>query len=262
MAIDLSKLKKGKVPAPPLMVVYGAPGIGKTAFGVGTTKANNYGEGKDNHILMNVDFRGADRLACNRLFGAQVKGLDDIKAGFRALAEQEHNFTWLCIDDLSTLERLFVDEVCKENGVDAIGKIEYGRGYELAKAKWDTFFKMIKLLQETKKIGVVLIAHTNVEPLRDPMSETYNRHDLQLDKRSKAIVKNAVELIGFAHKKTMTKTEDSGFKKEKVAVGESERVLTIAPDIGGFESKDRFRLPSEMSLDWGVFETHLKEVLK
>jgi hypothetical protein len=262
MSVDLSKLKKGKVSAPPLMVIYGAPGIGKTAFGVGTTAANNFGEGKDSHILMNIDFRGADRLACNRLFDAPVKGLDDIKIGFQALAEQEHNFKWLCIDDLSTLERLFVDEVCKENNVDAIGKIDYGRGYELAKAKWDVFFKMIKRLQEVRKIGVLIVGHTNVEQLRDPMSESYTRHDLQLDRRSKAIVKNAVELIGFAHKKVYTKEVDSGFTKELRAIDKSERVLTIAPDIEGFESKDRFRLPSEMVLDWDVFAAHLKEVLK
>lgn len=262
MAIDLSKIKKAKVSAPPLMAIYGAPGIGKTAFGAGTSSSTNFAEGKNSHVLMNIDLRGADRLVCNRLFDKQITGLDDIKAGFQALAEQEHGFNWLCIDDLSTLERIFVAEVCKENNVDALGKIEYGRGYELAKDKWDIFFKMIKLLQETKKIGVILIGHTKVGELKDPMSESYHRHDLQLDKRSKEIVKSAVELIGFAHKKVLTKIEEGGFKKEKRAIGESERILTIAPDIEGFESKDRFRLPPEMALDWSVFETHLKEALK
>jgi hypothetical protein len=122
---------------------------------------------------------------------------------------------------------------------------------------------MLKDLQEMKQIGVILIGHTKVESQKDPMTESYSRHDLQLDKRSREIIKKAVDLIGFAHKKTFTKEVDAKFgNKETVAVGKAERVITFAPDIEGFESKDRFNLPEEISLDWSVFIKELQKSLK
>ena len=259
--MDFSKLKMKQVLSPPLMVLYGGPGIGKTAFGIGSDSSTDYKIGKENHFLVNVDYRGADRLECNRatdLLGHSIVTMDDIMLVFKNLAEQEHSINWIVFDDLTTLEEVFVREVCKENKVDNLQKIEYGRGFELARVKWHFFFDMIKDLQELKSIGVILIGHTKVDTLKDPMMDSYSRHDLQLDKRSKEIIKKAVDLIGFAHRKTMMKQVDGGFgKKENVAIGKSERVITFAPDVEGFESKDRFNLPEEIVLDWSVFEKHL-----
>jgi len=194
------------------------------------------------------------------MFDAPVESIDTIKSGFKALFEQAHKFTWLVIDDLSTAEELFVNEVCKEHNVDNLKKIEYGRGYELARVKWYGFFEMIRQIQETKRLGVILIGHTKIDTQKDPMTESYSRHDLQLDKRSKEIIKKSVDLIGFAHKKVLTKQVDAAFgRRENVPVGESERVLTLAPDREGFDSKDRFNLPEEISLDWNAFEAELNK---
>lgn len=260
MAIDLSKKSPKKIDSPPCILVYGAPGIGKTRFGIGASKESEYKIGKPNHILMNIDFRGADRIECTRMFDEPIDSINPIKEGFAALAEQDHKFEWLAIDDTSTLEEIFVKETCKEYNVDNLKSIEYGRGYELARANWYLLFNMIEELQRMKNIGVVIISHTKVENQKDPMAESYSKHDLQLDKRSREIVKDKVELIGFAHKKVMTVTKDEGFgKKSHVAVGEAQRVLTLSPDLEGFNSKDRFGLPEEIEFDWNIFEEELKK---
>jgi hypothetical protein len=258
--MDLTKFGVKKIiKSPPLACFYGSPGIGKTAFSIGAT-APDYKVGKDNHLLMNIDFRGSDRLVCRRTFEdapcTHTRMIDNV---FESLAEQDHPFTWFIIDDLSTLEELLVSEVCKENNVDELKKIEYGRGYELARTKWIHVFEMIRQLQEMKNIGVILIAHTKIDTMKDPMSDSYSRHDLQLDKRSKEIIKKNVDLIGFARKKILTKQVNADFKKENIPVGESKRVLTFSPDLEGFDSKDRFGLPPEIPLDWDIFETELKK---
>lgn len=263
--MDFKNLKMQKVPSPPCIVVYGGPGIGKTAFSIGSDQSSDYTVGKDSHLLINVDFRGADRLTCNRVtdaIGHPITSLSDIKEIFRNLAEADHGFDWIVFDDLTTIEEILVQEVCKEHGVDELKKIDYGRGYELARSKWLLFFEMIKQLQSLKQIGAILIGHTKVDTQKDPMTESYSRHDLQLDKRSKEIIKKSVDLIGFARRKTFTKNVDDKFgKKESVAVGKSTRVITFAPDIEGFESKDRFGLPEEILLDWSVFKEELKKSL-
>lgn len=263
--LDFSKPKMQQVASPPLMVLYGPPGIGKTAFGIGADKSTAYTIGKESHLLINVDYRGSDRLVCNRvtdILGHPVQSSDDIDLIFKNLAEQEHNISWAVFDDLPSLEQLFVEEVCTENDVTEIGKIEYGRGYELARKKWYHLFLLIKELQEIKPIGFLLIGHTKVDTLKDPMSESYSRHDLQLDKRSKEIIKAKVELIGFAHKKTMTKENKEAFgKKEVSVVGQSERVITFSPDVEKFESKDRFKLPEEILLDWPIFLEELNKAM-
>jgi hypothetical protein len=264
--LDFSKPKMLKVPSPPLMVLYGPPGIGKTSFAIGADSSSKYTVGKENHLLVNVDFRGADRLVCNRAtdsLGRPISSSGDIDLIFKTLAEQDHNITWVIFDDLSSLEELYVEEVCSENNVTEIGRVEYGRGYELARQKWYHLFLLIKDLQEIKPIGFILIGHTKIDTLKDPMSESYSRHDLQLDKRSKEIIKAKVELIGFAHKKVMTKENKAAFgKKEVTVVGESTRVLTFSPDIEKFESKDRFKLPEEMLLDWSTFIDELDKSMK
>jgi hypothetical protein len=259
--IDLSSKKASQIFSPPIIVLYGGPGIGKTAFGVGSDASSEYLVGKSNHILMNVDFRGGDRLTCHRLFNTPVEGMKGLMEGFKALAEQKHEFSWLCIDDLSTLEELFVAEVCKECKVTEIGKVEYGKGYELAKTKWFQFFDCVKGLQEEKNIGVILLAHSKVEASKDPTTgETFNRFDLQMDKRSKDIIKKSVDLIGFAHKKTLTRSVDAGFgRKENVAIGDARRIVSFAPDVESFESKDRFNMPKEIDLDFSIFETEISK---
>lgn len=266
MNLDFNKTVIEKVASPPLVLFYGGPGIGKTALGIGSDETNNYDVGKENHLLVNVDFRGGDRLACRRAFNDETGPMtednvtDMLMEVFKTLAETDHNIRWICIDDLSTLEELFVAEVCKENKVDEIRKIEYGKGFELAKTKWLRLFTMISELQEIKNIGVILLGHTKIEKQKDPMTEAYSHHDLQLDQRSKDVIKKKVELVGFCHKKTFTKEKDAGFgKKDILPVGESKRVITFAPDMESFESKDRFKLPSEIDLNWRIFEEELNK---
>jgi hypothetical protein len=261
--MDFGKMKMKEVPSPPLIAIYGSPGIGKTAFGIGANASNDFKVGKENHLLLNIDYRGADRLTCNRateLLGHPITGTADLNEIFQNLAEQDHSIEWLIFDDLSTLEERFVKEVCSENGVSDIASIEYGKGFALAQTKWLHLFHMIKTLQEIKPIAILLIGHTKIESLKDPMSESYSRHDLQLNKKSTEIIKKAVDLIGYAHRKSLTKTVDSGFgAKETVAIGEAQRVISFSPDTEGFESKDRFNLPKEIALDWSVFETELSK---
>jgi len=261
MTFEFGKLKMREVPSPPLMVLYGGPGIGKTAFGVGTSRESGFKVGKENHLLLNVDSRGADRLTCQRatdLLGKSIDSTQDLNTVFKNLAEKENPITWLVVDDLTSLEEMFVREVCTENGVSEIGKIEYGKGYELARTKWHHLFKLIKQLQEIKPIAILLIGHTKVDMKKDPMSDSYSRHDLQLDKRSKEIIKKSVDLIGFAHRITFTAPVKGAFNKDEVkAVGDGKRVISFAPDMEGFESKDRFNLPKEIDLEWAVFEKEL-----
>jgi hypothetical protein len=263
--MNFSKFKIRKVDSPPLIVIYGSPGIGKTAFSVGADSSSDYRVGKESHLLVNVDFRGGDRIECNRvsdIIGGEIKTVSHLQQIFQGLSEQTHDIKWVVFDDLTALEEMFVNEVCSEHNVDNLKKIEYGRGFELARGKWYLFFDMIKELQNEKPIGIILVGHTKVDTQKDPMIESYSRHDLQLDKRSKEIIKKSVDLIGFAHKKVLTKQVDSSFgKKEHVAVGKSERVITFAPDLEGFESKDRFNLPEEIALDWSVFEAELSKAM-
>lgn len=263
--MDFANIKKQQINSPPLIGIYGGPGIGKTTFSLGAKALDRYEVGLDNHLLIDIDHKSADRIKCKRAsegLEKPIDTIDDIKSIFKSLAIQNHNYEWIVFDNLSSLEELFVQEICRVNGVSAIEKVEYGKGFELAKEPWFNFFDCIKHLQAERNIGVILIAHTKIENMKDPMTETYSKHFLQLDKRAKAIVMDRIELVGFAHTKSFTKEVDAGFGKKKTeVVGKSQRVLTFAPDIEGFESKDRFNLPEEIPLDWSIFVSELNKSL-
>ena len=223
--MDFAKMKIVLHDSPVTGLIYGPVGIGKTAFGIGAGVDSDYTVGRDSHFLINVDPGGADFLKCNRatdVMGKPIESTADIEEIFINLYQQKHSIEWVTIDDVSSLDEMFIKEVCDENKVPNLKAIEYGNGGKLAAVKWYLLFKWIEGLQKEKPINFLFIGHTAVGNVNDPMSDSYSRHDLQGEKKSIAIIKKGVDFVGFAHSKTLTKTEDRGFgKTELVPVGKS-----------------------------------------
>ena len=86
---------------------------------------------------------------------------------------------------------------------------------------------------------MILIAHSIIETRKDPLSDSYGRHVLLLDKRSAAIVREKVEMMAFAHKVVFTKEVDKSFTIDVYAFTDNEAIVFnfVGPTLSNKEKK-------------------------
>jgi hypothetical protein len=101
-------------------------------------------------------------------------------------------------------------------------------------------------------VGVILLAHSQIKPFRNPTGEDYDRWELKLDKRAHNFLREKVDGVGFADFDTVTvKNKDTGKSKAR---GTGKAVLRFNPSPA-FESKRFDRFPETCALDWNSFIT-------
>ena len=64
-------------------------------------------------------------------------------------------------------------------------------------------------------MAVILIAHSKVERVEDPLTPSYDRYSPRLHKHASALLGEWVDAILFAHWKYRTRSEDAGFGRER-----------------------------------------------
>lgn len=119
MAFDLSSITRGKRLRAPKIVVYGPPKIGKSTFAASAPSAVG--------ILTEEGLDNIDVAAF-----PVAKTYEDVLAAITTLANDAHEFNSVFVDSLDWLEPLILGKICRENGVDNIEKIGYGKGYGTA----------------------------------------------------------------------------------------------------------------------------------
>ncbi len=183
MATDLKQLQNSRQ-HPPIIVLHGQEGTGKS------TTANQFPKA----FWLNLENSTYDFAPCM----VQVpKTYEEVIDLLTALRDQEHEYRTIIIDTLDKLEIMMGVYVCANNGWDAIGEPAYGKGYEARTNEFQRFWALIKDLNERKNMIVVLIAHSQVVKVEDPILPTYDCHAIQLYKKESAFVKREADLVGY-----------------------------------------------------------------
>ncbi len=141
-----------------------------------------------------------------------------------ALVTEEHKYRTVIIDSVTGLEQLFIDEVIrldpKAKGIQqALGG--YGAGRDAVAVMHGRVRKAAELMRR-KGIHVVFIAHSDVERMDPPDSDSYTRYSLRLHAKSMSPYTDSVDIVGFLRQSVITRGEDGGQKK---AITTGERVL-------------------------------------
>lgn len=239
MAIDLKSLQKN-TPKPPRIIIHGEPGVGKTTFGCGAPAPV---------VVQTEDGLGGLDVTAFPL----AASWQDVMESIGAMYQQEHQFKTVIFDSLDWLEPLIWQQVCRDNSVENIEKLGYGKGYVEALSYWRQFFDGANALRDKRGMTVVMTAHSEKKRVEDPLLPAYDTHDLKLHKRAAAIAEEWADVILYAAVQTSTVTEDGGFNQKRVrAVTTGER---IAYTVGqpAFLAKNRFALPEKLPLEWGAF---------
>jgi hypothetical protein len=161
--------------------------------------------------------------------------LDDVYAAIATLANEEHSFRWVWVDSLDWLEPLIHAQVCKANNWNNIESPGYGKGYVAAAAEWRVFLDGLDYLRNHRGMGVILIVHSIIRRIEDPMHDPYDAHDIKLHSKAAGLVKEWADIIGFCDYDLAIKEGKGDFgKTERRALRVKNRILHLEPHPAHF----------------------------
>jgi hypothetical protein len=241
MAFDLSSITRGKRLRAPKIVIYGPPKVGKSTFAA--TAPNAIGI---------ITEEGLDNIDVPAFPKAET--FDDVMSALATLYTETHEYQTVFVDSLDWLEPLILAKVCRDNGVDNIEKIGFGKGYIFADDLWKRFFEGLDALRNHKSMTVICIAHEQVTKVKNPsLADDYDAYSLKLNKRSTALVNEWADIIGFAQHEVFTRQVDPANKlnKDVKAISNGVRKLHLNPHPA-YVAGNRYGIP-DTPLSWATF---------
>lgn len=247
MGNALSKITRGRVKRPPIVILYGMEGIGKSTWA--SMAANPI-------FLQTEDGLGNIDAAKFPL----AKTFDEFMEYLECLCSEEHDYRTVVIDSADWLEPIIYDQVCREWGVKNINNVDkgFGKGYEYAADKWMDIIKMLTYLRDAKGMMVIVIAHSKIKTVSEPGYPSYDKYMLRLQDRASGLLVEWADCVFFAKKKMRISEEGNKAIATPIGRDGGDRVLvTVASP--SCTAKCRYAFPEEIPLDYMEFERMLKD---
>lgn len=238
--MKLDNLTKGVIQQPFTLLLYAVEGVGKSTFGASS----------HNPIFISTE-DGTNNLDVARFPEPQNGG--EIIEAIDTLYTDDHDFQTVVLDTADWAEKLFMQDIAKEQNVEAFADIGYGKGYEYLADKFLTLVAGLNALKKHKDMNVIILAHAAVTRFDEPGGESFSRYSPAThEKRVTPILKEFVDAIGFANHDKYIKKEGSGFNERNVAKGSGQRVVYFqhAP---AHDAKSRYGHPPKMNFDQNFY---------
>lgn len=242
---EITKKASERQLAKPRTIVYGVDGIGKTTFAAGA----------ESPIFVCTE-DGATRLDVAQFPLATT--WQEFIVCLEALYEQEHDYKTLVVDSIDWAEKLCIKYCTDKDFEGDTQKFDsYGRGYKSLFAEFRTLLQWFDLLNKSKDMAIVLIAHAAVRTIQNPAGDDYDRYQASLtDTRSTSIwgmLKEWSDIVLFANYQMIIQKQDKNDTKGK-GKSSGKRVLHAKP-AAAWDSKVRvgFELPESFDLDYNEF---------
>jgi len=142
-----------------------------------------------------------------------------------ALATEEHDYSTVVIDSVSRLEEIFTRDILEQDGraktlATAMGG--YGAGYQALTGMHNRVRRAAAALND-KGMAVIFIAHADLETVRPPDADDYQRYSLRLGGKSIPPYIEDVDLVGYV-RLAMALRGDEGERKQVISTGDREFV--------------------------------------
>lgn len=249
MAISLNQLVRAAHPKPPIIVVYGVHGVGKSTFAA---------QAPSPVFIQTED--GLGMLDCPHF--PLASAFDAVMEALAALYSESHDFKTCVLDSLDWLEPLIWAKACRDNGWASIEDAGYGKGYVAGLGYWRQYVEGLNALRDDKGMTIVQLAHTDIKRFDSPEHDPYDRYTIKLHARAAALVQEHSDIVLFANYRISTVKADVGFnKKVSRAVGSGERVIHTT-ERPAFLAKNRYGLPDTLPLDWQAFAQAMPEAIQ
>lgn len=240
MAISLSSLRSTKRSDPPIMLLYGVDGIGKTSLAAEFPSPIFLGtEGERPPSDVDLPTPGV------------ITSLNDVFDVFGELLEPDnngnlqHDFKTVIVDSLDGLEPLIWRATCARLGLNSIEDAGFGKGYVEADTEWNEYLSAVAALAQAG-IYVVQLAHPEIVRFDSPTTDPYSRYQPKLHKRANALVREKADVVAFMNYRISIKEKEVA-RQTKVshAEGGKERQIHLS-EGAGFNAKNRFSMPDSV----------------
>jgi hypothetical protein len=234
-------VRKAKL-KPPIMVLYGPGGIGKTSFGATMNKP----------IIVQAE-DGIGKINCPHTEVA--KTYLEFQDNLKYFIDEDDEFKTIVVDSLDWLETLIHEHICEKNGWPDISSPAYGKGYASAIETWKEYLVLLNQLR-AKGYTILQIAHNEVRRYEDPSSEPHDRHQIKLHRKAADLVIEHSDAVFFANFKigTIQKKGKGGGMTTHLKQGDRTIFTQQTP---GFQAKNRFGLDAEMPFDWSAIREQM-----
>ena len=190
------------------------------------------------------------------------KPFKSIMQDLDVVCSEKHNFKTFILDSADWLETRIEQDVCKSNGVTTINEIQWGKGRGYAQARWMKLLEKLDFLTEQRGMSIVLVCHSAIKRIEDPIYPTYDSWSFKLNEKSTALLSEWADVIGYLHFQTeITETEGNWGKKSTKALGTDQRILSLAHKPA-YLAGNRLGLPEEIDASYDTFKSVVDEVLK
>lgn len=234
------RLVTTKTTNPPVTLIYGVDGVGKTSLAAEWPGPILYLPTEGERPPSDVELTTPGTIET-------FHGLLDI---FGELLETEHDFKTVVIDSLDGLEALVWQATSQRLGLASIEDAGYGKGYIEADTEWKEYLAAVSALARNG-IYVVQLAHPEIVRFDSPTTDPYSRYTIKLHKRSNALVREQADIVLFMNYRVTLKEKDVGFnKKVGHAEGGNERLMHFS-EKAGFTAKNRYSMPDSATYKKG-----------
>ncbi len=222
-------ITKGTVNRPQKVVIYAPEGIGKS------TLASQL------PAPLFLDFeQGSHHLAVDRIEPvtfAETLGI------LTELSKDSGQYRTLVVDTVDWLEEACVRGLCEKHKKSGIEDFGYGKGYAFLAEEMLTMLSRLDAV--SRRMNVVLLAHSEVKRVELPDLPAFDRYQLRLTKTVMPLVKEWADALLFGNYKLNVREPDGSKAK---AVGGKERILKCSHSATA-DAKNRHGLKDEEP--WG-----------
>jgi AAA domain len=251
MAISLSSLRSSKTSNPPITLLYGVDGVGKTSLAA---------EFPDGIYLPTAGERPPSDVDLPT--PGTIETWSDLQNIVGDLLTDDHDRKTVIFDSLDGLEPIINAATCLRIGADSIGGMEkgspaaFGQGDVQGDVEWSEFMSACADLTE-RGIAVVLLAHPEIKRFDSPITDPYDRYQVKLRKRAAALVSEKSDIVAFMNYRILLKSKEVAPKKDVThAEGGKERQIHLV-EGAGFKAKNRYSMPDVITYKKGSGYTEL-----
>ena len=161
------------------------------------------------------------------------------------LIKEDHDYKTLVIDSVTQLDTLFtnwiVDTDPKKPRTIAQALGGYGAGFQALSSLHGRVRKAAGILNETKGMNIVFVAHADTETIELPDQDPYTRYNIRMQKKSVSHYVDNVDLCGFMKLETFTQ----GDGERKKAISDGTRLLVTYATAANI-SKNRYGITEDL----------------